>query len=208
VKKRYANKLEKYLERIEAEISVNSVSAGAGDGAGEEFTKVASGALGGGLVGGLAGAGAIAGAVAVPALSAAFAAIPALSIGALAIPGIGVILAGIGAVIGGFMNMGKKGESKEQNIRRQLQSEVFPGILRRIGANLEDTLMKNTENIENIAAEEIAAQRRAQEKALEENRTQQNLESEEREKRLRKAKEDLARAEALLLPREEAPHAE
>jgi hypothetical protein len=199
VKKRYTCKMEKYLDRIDAEIKLSPVFAGAGSAreADGSFADLATGALGGGLVGGLAAAGA---GLAAPALGLAlpaFAALPALTIGAVAIPVIGVALAGIGAVIGGLMGMGNKGESKEGEVRRQLRSQVFPGILRQVGENVEAALMENTEKLGNAVEDQIAAQREALTKALAETRALQKKESEEKETLLRKAEADLTRVDAL-----------
>jgi flagellar motility protein MotE (MotC chaperone) len=205
VKKRYVGRMEKYLERVNEGIRVDAGLADAENVAGAadagEFENVAAGALGGGVVGGIAAA---AGVAALP----AFAALPALTLGALTIPVIGVALAGLGAVIGAILNMGKgKEDQKEQEIRARLSSQVFPDILRQVGENLERALGENMNEIENTVDERIAAQRAALEKALDDNRARRKIEKAENEAELKGVEEDLTHIETLLSRLREAIHA-
>jgi GTPase SAR1 family protein len=206
MKKRYSVKMEKYVERLNAAVNMSSVLTGtetadADAAGGDAFVEGAAGAIGGGAIGGLAGVGASIAAPAVVAALPAISAIPAITLGSLVIPGVGILLAGIGAAIGLIASVFGKGEkegNKEQEIRRNLSSQVFPDVMRQVGEKIEQALTENTEQLENEVSAQIAAKRSACEKALADNRASQKQANEEKEAKLNEAADDLKYIEELL----------
>lgn len=177
MQKRFVPKAQKYVDGVSKEMEAAGavLSSFHADGVrdGSDFAVAAGGAVAGAVVGvvGVAGAAAVGAGIT-----------GTVVLGTLAIPVVGIVVgvvAAIGAVLASVFGGENKRAEMKANIRRKLQSEVFPNVISQISASVQTAISQKTEEICADIAAQLEDREAVLNKALDDLRTRRAENDEE-----------------------------